>query len=416
MSLIYHFPQPGMGSYGKRISYPMMATGDIQSSIYEIYKPVGIVGKYLGLLQMPNVYENSNNEESKIRRIILDKILPLISLLFQIFAGFNLIYLMLVCTTQGTAKGVSGFAIIAVDFVSVGFGPIINIIFFFRSSKKLVKYLRAHGSVEILLIPMKFRLRHYTWIGFMIVTVALIGKACCVIYRLHLRVTASGFQVHSIYSSATSLVILGVIVGVCLMNITEAILHFTYIIFHHVLKVGFDQLVTRIKTNKQTMEDAKSLATTVKINREIYQELCQLTELLNDFSSPILFVAYAFDNLAVITIISMVINNITSKASDWESSFTLLIMFAVHTSFVIMFSIFAKATTSSASDVMPSIFNTMEFERKDANAEVEVFALRAQCKKPNFTASGFFQINMGILTTIVGAVASYVVIMIQFPT
>jgi hypothetical protein len=52
--------------------------------------------------------------------------------------------------------------------------------------------------------------------------------------------------------------------------------------------------------------------------------------------------------------------------------------------------------------------------RKECVEELKMFSLQLQAMTNEYTACGFFSLNLSLFTSVVSVIASYIVIMVQF--
>ncbi|GAB6024797.1 hypothetical protein CHUAL_009917 [Chamberlinius hualienensis] len=385
-------------------------------SIYDIYRPWGCVGKYVGLVQLPGLYEIPvlKRMQNKKKKILMELILPFFILIVQVFASFN-ITRALVSFCLKSKIGVDLLVLLVAQMHTIAVGPTVTLFYFFIFSKKIVNYLKVHRSIEVLLKQRKPHLIHFALVMFIIAMSAIASRYGLWALKLRNHIRFFNIDIEHWYSPRIFPIVLIINgFGLALMAIAECQVHFAYVMFQHTVKVAFDELIKQIELNKhQSMDPAVTLAK-LKSYRHLHQQLCVVAKLLDDLFSPMIashYILYTICTFGASFFLTSQFNGRVDR--NWEAIVISMMLSVIQLSLLSLIAAVSGATTRMGRKVLPAVFSSFNLDSKEAKDEVRLFAYQVKCQKIFFSASGLFKINVPILLKIFGAIASYIVIMVQ---
>jgi hypothetical protein len=149
--------------------------------------------------------------------------------------------------------------------------------------------------------------------------------------------------------------------------------------------------------------------TDIHLLRQIYSELYDITCLINDiYGIPILATVCCMLSGVVFSLYEALKNFNVWGAEDLRYSVQFLVLF-----FKVTF--FCHTTTNEAksSRIVVEKLLLEANSRKECVKELKMFSLQLQAMKIEYTACGFFSLNLSLFTSVVSLIASYVVILFQ---
>jgi hypothetical protein len=149
--------------------------------------------------------------------------------------------------------------------------------------------------------------------------------------------------------------------------------------------------------------------TDIHLLRQIYSELYDITYLINDtYGIPILAIVCCLLAGVVFTLYQVLIN----FDESWGLNLTYVLMCTALFFKVTLFCHTATNEARSSRIVVEKLLLGRNC-RNEIIEELKMFSLQLQAMTNQYTACGFFSLNLKFFTCVVSAIASYIVIMVQ---
>jgi hypothetical protein len=173
---------------------------------------------------------------------------------------------------------------------------------------------------------------------------------------------------------------------------------------------AFDQVnITSLYVSSFSKLEGTLRQTDIHLLRQIYSELYDITCLINDtYGIPILTTVCCLLTRVVFCVYELLISFNKWAAEDLTYSIAFMVLFLKVT-------FFCHTTTNEARSSR-IVVEKLLLEgncRNECVKELKMFSLQLQAMKNEYTACGFFSLNLRVFASVVSAIASYVVILVQ---
>jgi hypothetical protein len=160
----------------------------------------------------------------------------------------------------------------------------------------------------------------------------------------------------------------------------------------------------------------------VNTYRKVHNELCEVTHLINSSYGFAVLILYASNFISVVSCLHYVISTVSQLDTTQHNQTTLYevtsISFGTALSVATIMAVtaachFASSELQGSADIVHKLLLQRSID-SEASLELQQFSMHLLCNRVQFTACGFFPIDLSLLCTIIGAVATYIIILFQF--
>jgi hypothetical protein len=158
----------------------------------------------------------------------------------------------------------------------------------------------------------------------------------------------------------------------------------------------------------------------VNTYRKVRNELCEVTQLINSSYGFTVLILYASKFISLVSCLQYVISKVPEldttqyNQSMYEvTSLLFWITVCVATILAVTASChFASSELHSSADIIHKLLLQRSID-SEASLELQQLSMHLLCNRVQFTACGFFPIDLSLLCTIIGAVTTYIIILYQ---
>jgi hypothetical protein len=149
--------------------------------------------------------------------------------------------------------------------------------------------------------------------------------------------------------------------------------------------------------------------TDIHLLRQIYSELYDVTCLINDtYGVPILATVCCTLTNVVLTLYEAVVNFNEFGGQNVTSGITFMVMF-----FKVTFFCHTATDEARASRILVEKLLLEGNCRNECVEELRMFSLQLHAMKNQYTACGFFLLNLGLFTSVVSVIATYIIVLVD---